>query len=69
MVVLKYKYYFKALTHLIFQLNNIPLNVLYFCEEKDVEKVKVIINQLKENLSNKEIKLAIQNWKADHYRV
>ena len=50
--ILKYKYYFKALTHLIFQLNNIPLNVLYFCEEKDVEKVNVIINQLKENLSN-----------------
>jgi hypothetical protein len=50
--ILKYEYYFKALTHLIFQLNNIPLNVLYFCEEKDVEKVNIIINQLKENLSN-----------------
>jgi len=50
--ILKYEYYFKALTHLIFQLNNIPLNVLYFCEEADVEKANIIINQLKKTLSN-----------------
>ena len=50
--ILKYEYYFKALTHIIYQLNNVKLNVLYFCEEGDVEKVNIIINQLKENLSN-----------------
>jgi hypothetical protein len=50
--ILKYEYYFKALTHIIYQLNNAHLNVLYFCEEGDVEKVNMIINQLKENLSN-----------------
>jgi hypothetical protein len=50
--ILKYEYYFKALTHIIYQLNNVQLNVLYFCEEGDVEKVNIIINQLKENLSN-----------------
>ena len=50
--ILKYEYYFKALTHLIYQLNNVHLNVLYFCQEEDVEKVNIIINQLKENLSN-----------------
>ena len=50
--ILKYEYYFKALTHIIYQLNNVQLNVLYFCEEGDVEKVNIIINKLKENKSN-----------------
>jgi hypothetical protein len=50
--ILKYEYYFKALTHIIYQLNNVDLNVLYFCEEGDVENVNIIINQIKENLSN-----------------
>jgi len=50
--ILNYNYYFKAITHMIYQLNNVQINILYFCEEEDVEKVKPIIDQLKENLSN-----------------
>jgi len=50
--ILSYEYYFKAITHMIYQLNNVPMNILYFCEEQDVEKVNDIIHQLKENLSN-----------------
>ncbi len=35
----------------------------------DSELVALVDRAIKENLSNKEIKLAIQNWKADFYRV
>jgi hypothetical protein len=35
----------------------------------DSEYLALLERTIKENLSNKEIKLAIQNWKADHYRV
>jgi hypothetical protein len=35
----------------------------------DSEYLSLIERAIKENLSNKEIKLAIQNWKADYYRV
>ena len=35
----------------------------------DNEYLALLERAVKENLSNKEIKLAIQNWKADHYRV
>lgn len=35
----------------------------------DAEFLALVEKAIKENLSNKEIKLAIQNWKADHYRV
>ena len=35
----------------------------------DSEYLALLERTIKENLSNKEIKLAIQNWKADYYRV
>jgi hypothetical protein len=35
----------------------------------DAEFVALVDRAAKENLSSKEIKLAIQNWKADWYRV
>jgi hypothetical protein len=35
----------------------------------DSEFVGLVDRAIKENLSNKDIKLAIQNWKADFYRV
>ena len=35
----------------------------------DAEYLALLERAIKENLSNKEIKLAIQNWKADFYRV
>lgn len=35
----------------------------------DNEFVALVDLAIKNNLSNKEIKLAIQNWKADYYRV
>ncbi|MFM6976407.1 MAG: DUF6526 family protein [Sphingobacteriaceae bacterium] len=35
----------------------------------DEEFPKLVEKALKENLSEKEIKQAIRNWKADHYRV
>jgi type IV secretory pathway TraG/TraD family ATPase VirD4 len=35
----------------------------------DAEYLALLDRAIKENLSNKEIKLAIQNWKADYYRV
>jgi preprotein translocase subunit SecG len=35
----------------------------------DSEYLALLERTIKENLSNKEIKLAIQNWKADHCRV
>lgn len=35
----------------------------------DNEFVGLVERAIKESLSNKEIKLAIQNWKADFYRV
>ena len=35
----------------------------------DAEFLALVDKAIKENLSNKEIKLAIQNWKADYYRV
>lgn len=35
----------------------------------DDEYVALVEKALKEKLSNKEIKMAIKNWKADHYRV
>jgi preprotein translocase subunit SecG len=35
----------------------------------DSEYLALLERAIKENLSNKEIKLAIQNWKADYYRV
>lgn len=36
---------------------------------EDAEFLQLVDRAIKENLSNKEIKLAIQNWKADFYRV
>ena len=36
---------------------------------EDAEFIQLVDRAVKENLSNKEIKLAIQNWKADFYRV
>jgi hypothetical protein len=35
----------------------------------DSEYLSLLDRAIKENLLNKEIKLAIQNWKADYYRV
>lgn len=35
----------------------------------DSEYLALLDRAIKENLSNKEIKLAIQNWKADYHRV
>jgi hypothetical protein len=35
----------------------------------DAEYLALIDRAIKENLSNKEIKIAIQNWKADYHRV
>lgn len=35
----------------------------------DSEYLALLERAIKENLSNKEIKLAIQNWKADYHRV
>jgi hypothetical protein len=35
----------------------------------DSEYVGLMEKAIKENLSNKAIKEAIQNWKADYYRV
>jgi hypothetical protein len=35
----------------------------------DSEYLALLDRAVKENLSNKEIKMAIQNWKADYYRV
>jgi hypothetical protein len=35
----------------------------------DAEYLALLERAIKENLSNKEIKVAIQNWKADNYRV
>jgi len=35
----------------------------------DAEFVALVDRAIKENLSNKDIKLAIQHWKADFYRV
>ena len=35
----------------------------------DAEYLALLDRAIKEKLSNKEIKLAIQNWKADYYRV
>ena len=35
----------------------------------DSEYLALLDRAIKENLSNKEIKAAIQNWKADFYRV
>ena len=54
-ILIKYdkalEYYEKSLLYIASKAPN-DKHVLYFCEEKDVEKVNVIINQLKENLSN-----------------
>jgi hypothetical protein len=35
----------------------------------DAEYLALLDRAIKENLSNKEIKMAIQNWKADHHRL
>jgi hypothetical protein len=35
----------------------------------DAEFLALVDKAIKEGLTNKEIKLAIQNWKADYYRV
>ena len=35
----------------------------------DAEYLALVERSIKENLSSKEIKMAIQNWKADHHRV
>jgi hypothetical protein len=35
----------------------------------DAEYLALLDRAIKENLSNKDIKLAIQNWKADYHRV
>ncbi len=35
----------------------------------DAEYLALLDRAVKENLSNKEIKMAIQNWKADYHRV
>ena len=35
----------------------------------DSEYLALLDRAIRENLSNKEIKAAIQNWKADHHRV
>ncbi len=35
----------------------------------DAEYLSLLERAIKENLSSKEIKLAIQNWKADYHRV
>ncbi|MEN9382274.1 MAG: hypothetical protein RI940_1157 [Bacteroidota bacterium] len=35
----------------------------------DAEYLALVDRAIKENLSNKEIKMAIQNWKADYHRV
>jgi hypothetical protein len=35
----------------------------------DAEYLTLLERAIKENLSNKEIKMAIQNWKADHNRL
>jgi hypothetical protein len=35
----------------------------------DSEYLALLDLAIKENLSNKEIKAAIQNWKADHHRL
>ena len=35
----------------------------------DAEYLALVERAIKENLSSKEIKMAIQNWKADYHRV
>lgn len=35
----------------------------------DSEYLALLDRAIKENLSNKQIKMAIQNWKADHHRL
>lgn len=35
----------------------------------DAEYLALVERAIKENLSSKEIKMAIQNWKGDHHRV
>lgn len=35
----------------------------------DAEYLNLLDRAIRENLTNKQIKAAIQNWKADHYRL
>jgi hypothetical protein len=49
------------------QLSVLQVVALRFAS--DAEFVALVEKAVKENLSSKDIKMAIQDWKADYYRV
>lgn len=64
----------EALRHFIMTGKALPVElkmsqIIALRFASDAEYLALMERAIKENLSNKEIKLAIQNWKADYYRV
>lgn len=61
------RYY--VLTGKLFPTNLHIQQIIALRFASDEEYVALLERALQENLSNKEIKMAIKNWKADFYRV
>ena len=61
------RYYIMTGKALPTELNVSQIIALRFAS--DAEYLALLDRAIKENLSNKEIKMAIQNWKADYHRV
>lgn len=64
----------EALRHYIMTGKPLPLElkmnqIIALRFASDAEYLALIERAIQENLSNKEIKKAIQHWKADYYRV
>ena len=61
------RYY--TMTHQLLPKELSVLQVVALRFASDEEFVGLVEKAAKENLSSKEIKMSIQNWKADYYRV
>ena len=63
--IMSYEYYKNALSFIKNKINNIDFNVIYFCEDEDIEDVTIIINQLQNSFpkySFERICINLSDW-------